>query len=54
MKLLVLCNFYGNTVSFQFPEEFLGEKELLIANYSNIIEEQQLRPYEARMYQVCY
>ncbi|QWU13560.1 glucan 1,6-alpha-glucosidase [Paenibacillus sophorae] len=48
--LLVLCNFYGNTVSFELPEELAGEKELLISNYSDEASVGTLRPYEARMY----
>ncbi|WP_179945188.1 glycoside hydrolase family 13 protein [Paenibacillus durus] len=48
--LLVLCNFYGNTVSYEIPEELAGEKELLISNYSDEVSAGTLRPYEARMY----
>ncbi len=48
--LLVLCNFYGNTVSFDMPEELAGDKELLISNYSDEASGGSLRPYEARMY----
>ncbi|MFD1775066.1 glycoside hydrolase family 13 protein [Paenibacillus rhizophilus] len=48
--LLVLCNFYGNPVSFELPEELAGDKELLISNYSGDISGGSLRPYEARMY----
>ncbi|WP_025689234.1 glycoside hydrolase family 13 protein [Paenibacillus zanthoxyli] len=48
--LLVLCNFYGNNVSFEMPEELAGEKELLISNYSDEASGGSLRPYEARMY----
>ncbi|MDT3425562.1 glucan 1,6-alpha-glucosidase [Paenibacillus forsythiae] len=48
--LLVLCNFYGNTVSVDLPAELAGDKELLISNYSEITAEGTLRPYEARMY----
>ncbi|WP_413378501.1 glycoside hydrolase family 13 protein [Paenibacillus taichungensis] len=49
-KLLVLCNFYGNTVTFDIPEEFREDKTLLISNYSDVVSENALRPYEARMY----
>ncbi|MFB8374161.1 glycoside hydrolase family 13 protein [Paenibacillus taichungensis] len=49
-KLLVLCNFYGNTVTFDIPEEFREDKRLLISNYSDVVSENTLRPYEARMY----
>ncbi|MDR9745693.1 glycoside hydrolase family 13 protein [Paenibacillus taichungensis] len=49
-KLLVLCNFYGNTVTFDIPEEFGKDKTLLISNYADVHSENELRPYEARMY----
>ena len=49
--LLILCNFYGNEVGFKFPEEFMGEKELLICNYRNSLQD-RLHPYEARIYLV--
>ncbi|CAM3121345.1 alpha-glucosidase [Paenibacillus taichungensis] len=49
-KLLVLCNFYGNTVTFDIPEEFGEDKTLLISNYADVHSENELRPYEARMY----
>lgn len=49
-QLLVLCNFYGKIVPFQIPSEFEGHKTLLISNYSDVISENALRPYEARMY----
>ncbi|PIH60611.1 alpha-glucosidase [Paenibacillus sp. LK1] len=49
-KLLVLCNFYGNTVTFDIPEEFREDKTLLISNYADVHSENELRPYEARMY----
>lgn len=49
-KLFVICNFYGNTAAFAFPEEDCGEKELLIYNYPTMRVEDKLRPYEARMY----
>ncbi|NGM83229.1 alpha-glucosidase [Paenibacillus sp. 7124] len=48
--VLVLCNFYGNTVSYDLPEELKGDKELLISNYSDEPVNGSLRPYEARMY----
>ncbi|BCG59051.1 glycoside hydrolase family 13 protein [Paenibacillus sp. URB8-2] len=50
ITLLVLCNFYGNAVSFDLPEELAGDKELLISNYSDEPSGGSLRPYEARMY----
>ncbi|SEL50755.1 alpha-glucosidase [Paenibacillus sp. OK003] len=49
-KLLVLSNFYGKVVPFQLPSEFAGDKRLLISNYSDVVSENALRPYEARMY----
>ncbi|PWW33525.1 MULTISPECIES: glycoside hydrolase family 13 protein [Paenibacillus] len=49
-NLLVLCNFYGNTVTFDIPEEFEEDKTLLISNYADVHSENELRPYEARMY----
>ncbi|WP_433923513.1 glycoside hydrolase family 13 protein [Paenibacillus taichungensis] len=49
-KLLVLCNFYGNTVTFDIPEQFREDKTLLISNYADVHSENELRPYEARMY----
>ncbi|MFS0856273.1 glycoside hydrolase family 13 protein [Paenibacillus taichungensis] len=49
-KLLVLCNFYGNTVTFDIPEGFREDKTLLISNYADVHSENELRPYEARMY----
>ncbi|UPK46796.1 glycoside hydrolase family 13 protein [Paenibacillus pabuli] len=49
-KLLVLCNFYGKVVPFQIPGGFAGDKTLLISNYSDVVSENELRPYEARMY----
>lgn len=48
--ILVLCNFYGNTVSYDLPEELKGDKELLISNYSDEPVNGSLRPFEARMY----
>lgn len=49
-QLVVICNFYGDTADFDFPEEDYSEMELLICNYPTIQEEGKLRPYEARMY----
>ena len=48
--LWVLCNFYGNEVSIEIPQELKGEKKLLISNYQDVNSENVLRPYEARMY----
>ncbi|WP_339852182.1 alpha-glucosidase [Paenibacillus sp. FSL W7-1088] len=49
-KLLVLCNFYGKVIPFQLTSEFAGDKSLLISNYSDVVSENTLRPYEARIY----
>lgn len=48
--LLVICNFYGETIQFTMPERYLGEKEVLISNYKQPLQNGQLRPYEAIMY----
>ena len=47
--LLVVCNFYGNTVKMPLAEETEG-MELLISNYKETEDSSVLRPYEARMY----
>ena len=47
--LLVVCNFYGNTVKMPLTEETEG-MELLISNYKETEDSSVLRPYEARMY----
>lgn len=54
-KLLVMCNFYGNTPTFTLPREInFMTKQLLLGNYE--VEEQSsiteftLQPYEARVY----
>ena len=44
--LLVVCNFSGETASFDIPEEYL-DAEMLISNYEGI--SNTLRPYEAMM-----
>lgn len=48
-QLFVVCNFYGNMVTFPAAAEWDGE-EVLIANYPDIPDAGILRPYEARMY----
>ena len=47
-KLLVVCNFSGDTVKVELPEEF-GDAEVLISNYKdvNVQIEMEVRPYEA-------
>lgn len=47
--LLVVCNFYGNTVKMPLTEE-TEDMELLISNYKETEDSSVLRPYEARMY----
>ena len=50
-KLLVVCNFYGNTRTMELPEGWTQEgTELLIGNYGDIFCEENtvtVRPYEA-------
>ena len=48
-KLVVVCNFYGNTVEMPL-KEVCKDMELLIGNYGDMVELETLRPYEARMY----
>lgn len=47
-KLLVVCNFSGDTVKVELPEEFAGA-EILISNYKDVSVqiEMTVRPYEA-------
>jgi len=47
--LLVVANFYGESIQLTIPELNVEDKKLLICNYEQQ-EENQLRPYEARMY----
>lgn len=49
-ELVVICNFCDRQISFSLPEEYCGEKKLLLSNYDKIKIENMLRPYEARMY----
>lgn len=49
-KLLVICNFYGNTRQFTLPEPAAGQNaEILIANYGDVKlqKEMTIRAYEA-------
>ncbi len=48
-ELLVLCNFYGDTVRCPLAAEW-KTAQLLIGNYPKIPDPQTMRPYEARMY----
>ena len=47
-ELLVICNFYGNTIEREL-EELIGDSELVLANY-DVKDINTLKPYEARMY----
>ncbi len=47
-ELLVICNFYGNTIEREL-EDLKGDSELVLANY-DIEDINTLKPYEARMY----
>lgn len=52
-KMLVICNFYGETVTCPLAETENKEKaELLISNYKTIEQPGVFRPYEARIYMV--
>lgn len=48
-ELLVVCNFYGRTVSWPL-DGYDTSMELLISNYKDTDQIGVLRPYEARMY----
>lgn len=48
-ELLVVCNFYGRTVSWPL-DGYDTSMELLISNYKDTDQIGALRPYEARMY----
>lgn len=51
-KLLVVCNFYGNTVDYAVSEN-AEDLELLIGNYTEEnMQTDVLRPYEARIYRI--
>lgn len=51
-KLLVVCNFYGNTVDYAVSER-AEDLELLIGNYTEEnMQTDVLRPYEARIYRI--
>ena len=51
-KLLVVCNFYGNTVDYAISEK-AEDLELLIGNYTEEnMQTDVLRPYEARIYRI--
>lgn len=53
-KILVVCNFYENEVNFKYDEKY-NSAEILVSNYkdsSNLVENLNLRPYEAIMYRI--
>ena len=51
-KLLVVCNFYGNTVDYAVSEK-AENLEFLIGNYTEEnMQTDVLRPYEARIYRI--
>ncbi len=51
-KLLVVCNFYGNTVDYAVSEK-AEDLELLIGNYTEEnMQTDVLRPYETRIYRI--
>ena len=47
--LLVVCNFFGETVDMPLADKCQG-MEILISNYGDADDAGVLRPYEARMY----
>ncbi|WP_337031322.1 alpha-glucosidase [Paenibacillus illinoisensis] len=49
-KVLVICNFKGNTIELSLQEHLAETNQLLISNYAGELPLNELRPYEARMY----
>ncbi|PAF33564.1 alpha-glucosidase [Paenibacillus sp. 7516] len=49
-KILVVCNFKGNTIELPLQEHLAETNQLLISNYAGELPLDKLRPYEARMY----
>ncbi len=49
-KVLVVCNFKGNTVELPLQEHLSETNQLLISNYAGELPLDELHPYEARMY----
>ncbi|MCG7381477.1 alpha-glucosidase [Paenibacillus sp. ACRRY] len=49
-KILVVCNFQGNTIELPLQEQLAETNQLLISNYAGELPLDELRPYEARMY----
>ena len=50
-RIVVLCNFYSEEVSYQLPKEYEELGEVMISNYDSP-RKNKLRPYEAYMYRV--
>ncbi|WP_017725894.1 glycoside hydrolase family 13 protein [Halalkalibacterium ligniniphilum] len=50
-KLLILVNLVKEEVDIALPPALQGEKQYLLGNYKEIVAEEKLRPYEARVYQ---
>ena len=53
-KILVVCNFYDEEVTFSFDGDF-NHADILLSNYkdsSTLIEKLSLRPYEAIIYRI--
>lgn len=49
-KVLVVCNFKGNTIELPLQEHLAETNQLLISNYAGELPLNELRPYEVRMY----
>ncbi|WP_354483913.1 alpha-glucosidase [Paenibacillus sp. PvP094] len=49
-KVLVVCNFQGNTIKLPLQKHLAETNQLLISNYAGELPLNELRPYEARMY----
>ncbi|MEK3823546.1 alpha,alpha-phosphotrehalase [Paenibacillus sp. FSL K6-1558] len=49
-QIMVVCNFRGETVQLPLQEHLSSSAELLLANYTDMLPDNELRAYEARMY----
>ncbi|WP_353957309.1 alpha-glucosidase C-terminal domain-containing protein [Paenibacillus silvae] len=49
-QIIVVCNFRGYKVELPLQEQMEESAKLLLANYSDHPADNELRPYEARMY----
>lgn len=49
-QLFVICNFYGENISFPYGEVIPEDANLILCNYEQAEDSSSLRPYEARMY----